>query len=125
MTVSLQKFLASDLAVDPSLVIDDDAIAHPHDFRKLGGNQDDRHALHGRLGNQGVNLRLGADIHAARRLVEDQDLGVEEHPFGKHDLLLIAAAERIDIGLDAGCLEGELFRDLPDVLGFRAGANPF
>ena len=43
-----------------------------------------------------MDLGLGADIDAARRLVHDQHLGLGRHPFGQHDLLLIAAGELPD-----------------------------
>ena len=40
-----------------------------------------------------VDLVLGADVDAARRLVEDQHLGVGEQPLGQHHLLLVAARQ--------------------------------
>ena len=40
-----------------------------------------------------VHLDLGADIDAARRLVDDQHLGPERQPAGQHDLLLVAAGQ--------------------------------
>ena len=40
-----------------------------------------------------MDLRLGPDIDATRRLVEDQELGLIGEPFAQHDLLLIAAGE--------------------------------
>ena len=43
--------------------------------------------------DQGVDLDLGPDIDAARRLIEDEDRGVVAQPLAEHDLLLIAAAE--------------------------------
>ena len=50
----------------------------------------------GELANAGVNLALGADVDAARRLVEQQSRGSAEHFLGEHDLLLIAARQRAD-----------------------------
>ena len=38
-----------------------------------------------------MDSRLGADIDAARRLIEDQDARVGGQPFCQHHLLLVAA----------------------------------
>ena len=40
-----------------------------------------------------VHLDLGADVDAARRLVDDEDLRPQRQPAREHDLLLIAAGE--------------------------------
>ena len=41
-----------------------------------------------------VDLDLGGDVDAARRLVEDEQLGVlDQQPFGEHHFLLVAAAK--------------------------------
>ena len=45
------------------------------------------------LQKQVVHLDLGADVDAARRLVDDQDLGPERQPAGQHHLLLVAAGQ--------------------------------
>jgi hypothetical protein len=43
--------------------------------------------------HQTIDLRLGADVDADGRLVEDEKLGAVIEPFADHDLLLIAARE--------------------------------
>ena len=48
----------------------------------------------GELVDEGVDLGLGADVDAARRLVEDQDRAARRQPLRQHDLLLVAAGER-------------------------------
>ena len=45
----------------------------PSTLRHLRGDHDHRDALAGELRDQPVDLGLGADVDAARRLVEDQD----------------------------------------------------
>ena len=50
----------------------------------------------GERAHQLVDLALGADVDAARRLVEDHHLGLHRQPLGEHDLLLVAAGERAD-----------------------------
>ena len=43
-----------------------------------------------------VHLDLGADVDAARRLVDDQHLGPQRQPARQHHLLLVAAGEIAD-----------------------------
>ena len=43
-----------------------------------------------------VDLRLGADVDAAGRLVEDQHLGLDLQPARQQHLLLVAARQRAD-----------------------------
>src|SRR2546423_1195701 len=47
-----------------------------------------------------VDLSLRADVHALRRLVEDQDRRLDREPPRERDLLLIAAAQRFDRRVD-------------------------
>ena len=49
---------------------------------------------------QGVDLGLGMDVDAAGRLVHDEDEGVAHQPSCEQDLLLIAATQRADAGVD-------------------------
>ena len=53
-------------------------------------------ALLGKLQDQFVNLVLGADVDAAGRLVEEQNIGLRQQPTAKNDLLLVAAGEVFD-----------------------------
>ena len=53
----------------------------------------DGHALGGQLVDELVDLDLGAHVDAARRLVEDEHLGLGGQPLGEHHLLLGAAGE--------------------------------
>ena len=55
----------------------------------------------GELVNEHVNLVLGADIDAARRVVHQQDAAAGQQPFADRDLLLVAAAEGADAREDA------------------------
>ena len=47
----------------------------------------------GKLVEQVVDLALGANVDAARRLVEDEDLGLGGQPLADDDLLLGAAGQ--------------------------------
>ena len=59
------------------------------------------------LEDQPLDLGLGADVDAAGRLVEDQDLRVRREPAGQDHLLLVAAAQVPDelLGVGRGDLQ--------------------
>ena len=54
-----------------------------------------------RVADDVVNLELGADVDALRRLVEQQDARVGRQPLRRDDLLLIAAAQAVREPVDA------------------------
>ena len=82
-----------ELADEPAPGQHDNAIAYRHEFLDLTGR--DYYALAGltQLEQQFVNGALGADVHAAGRLVEQQHVRVAMQPAGQQALLLVAAAE--------------------------------
>ena len=49
--------------------------------------------LVGQRGHLPIDLRLGAHVDAAGRLVEDQHPGLHREPLAEDDLLLVAARE--------------------------------
>ena len=53
------------------------------------------------LAHQAMDLGLGADVDAARRLVEDEQLRIVGEPLAEHDLLLVAAGEAAGDLVDA------------------------
>ena len=83
-------------AGEPALAHDGDPVAHAQDLRQLGRDHDDRLALGREVVQQLVDLVLRADVDAARRLVEDQDLAVPREPLRDDDLLLVAAGQVLD-----------------------------
>ena len=54
-----------------------------------------------------MHLGLGADVDAARRLVEDQQRGIGVEPFAQHHLLLIAARQLGDGEIDRWRADGQ------------------
>ena len=58
-----------------------------------------------------VDLGLGADVDAVRRLVEEQHLGPGEERAGEERLLLVAARERGDRLADVGHADAERARE--------------
>ena len=57
-----------------------------------------------------MDLRLRADIHTARRLIDDEHTAFAGQPFGERDLLLIAAAQAGDDGFERGRFHAQAFR---------------
>src|SRR5579862_2937628 len=85
----LRRVAGRQLARDPSFAHHDDAIAHPKDFGQFRRDHDDSLALLSERAQELVNFALGADVDAARRLVEKQHVAVALQPFRDDDLLLI------------------------------------
>ena len=84
---------ARELRDDAALAHDQHAVAHAEHFGQFAGDHQDGDALRGEFAHQPMDLRLGADVDAARRLVEDQQLRLVGEPFAEHDLLLVAAGK--------------------------------
>ena len=72
----------------------EDAVGDGEQFGKLAGGHDDRHALGRETSDQRVNLRLRADVDAARGFVEQQDFRVGQEP-AREDALLLIPPERL------------------------------
>ncbi len=90
----LGGLVARDLGGDPALVQDEDPVGHREDLGQVARDEDDPEPGGGELGDDPVDLDLGADVDAARRLVEDQDRRLRGQPLGQDDLLLVAARQR-------------------------------
>src|SRR4051794_30426091 len=57
-----------------------EAVAQAEHLLELGGDEDDRHALGRELRDLRLDLGLRTDVDAPRRLVEDQQLGLDDQP---------------------------------------------
>ena len=73
-----------------------------------------------KLAHQAVDLGLGADVDAARRLVHDEDARLGREPFRQADLLLVAAGKLSDDLADAARADLELL----DAVARRARSPP-
>ena len=91
---------ASNAAADLAVAHDQDAVAHPDQLLDLRGDHQDAGAFGGQAVDDLVDLVLGADVDAARRLVEDEQARAAQQPLADHDLLLVAAREVLDQRLD-------------------------
>ncbi len=89
------RFLRGAVAVEnahlPALAHHHDAVGQRQHFRQVGRDRDDRHALARQLMDDRMHLCLGADVDAARRLVEDENARRHVQPLRQHHLLLVAA----------------------------------
>ena len=105
----LRALGARQRASQPPRLHDRDAIAHAENLRHLGRDHEDRDAAFGEPSHQLVNLRLGADVHALRGLIEDQDLRMRLEPAREGDLLLVASRQRPHVGVDRSRLDAQVF----------------
>ena len=73
------------------------AVGSLDDLFELGGDEEHGDPLARELADERLDLRLGADVDPARRIVEDEDPRVEaQHP-GEQHLLLIATRQLADL----------------------------
>src|SRR5450755_1125184 len=63
-----------------------------------------------------MNLGLGADVHAASRLVQEEHATARRQPFSEHDLLLVAPRKPTGGQVETG---GRQFEAGEDLLGPR------
>ena len=78
------SFIASlsDFADDAPAAHDDDAVAEPDQLRHFRRHDNHATPLRRERGDEAVDLLLGADVHSARRLVDDHDTRIEQHHLG-------------------------------------------
>ncbi len=108
MTVSRLAFFAREFPDDAALVHHENPVAHAEHLFEFGGDDDDGCALFGEPVQKPVDFDLGADIDAAGWFVQDEDFRARIQPARQQHLLLVAAAERSDDGIDAGGLDVKL-----------------
>ncbi len=77
-------------------------VADHGNFRKLGREEQHGRPSVGHLAQQPINLMLGADVDAARRIEAKQGLESRRNPSCDHHLLLVAAAQSAQLRLRSG-----------------------
>ena len=97
---SWSKDVPLELAGHAAVAEDVDAVADGQQLRHLARDEQEGGALLGQLADQLVDLGLGPDVDAARRLVEEEEDDARQQELADHDLLLVAAAEVRDHGVD-------------------------
>ena len=98
---------------DPAGVHDGDVVRRLGDHPKVVGDQDDGRPVRLlEVADQVEDLSLHRHVERGRRLVGDQDLGVEGERHGDHDALSHAAGELVRVAVDSlGCARDP---DLPE-----------
>ena len=87
--------LTGDLVHDAAAAEDQCSMADMGHFLEIrGDHQNGEAALEGGI-EQGIDLGLGADVHAGRGFLQDQQLLRDLEPTGDDHLLLVAAGERL------------------------------
>ncbi|BAB51502.1 mll4969 [Mesorhizobium japonicum MAFF 303099] len=107
--VFLAELVLVENARDLALMHDGDAVGHADHLLHVAGDHQHGDAGIGQGAHQPVDFRLGADVDAARRLVEDHHLRVHGQPLAEHDLLLVAARQRAGARLHRRRLDAEIF----------------
>ena len=97
----------SKLVDDAALLHDEHAVGQAHHLGQFRRDQHHRQALGGQFADEVVDGRLGADVDALGRLVENDHLRPRRQPFGDDDLLLVAARKLAEPLLPVGGLHGE------------------
>ena len=82
-TASGRRLRPIEVGDDAAAVHDQHAVAHAEHLRQLAGDHQDGEALAGEPAHQGVDLGLGADVDAARRLVHDEDARLGREPLAR------------------------------------------
>ena len=103
----LVHVVALDLAGDPALVQHQYAVADADQFRQFRRDRDDADALVGEVAQDRVDLRLGADVDAARRLVDEEHARIDREQLRQRNLLLVAARQLRHRLVDAGAAYAE------------------
>ena len=63
-----------------TLMVNQHSIHHPHHFRELGRNHQNRHSLSSKLAHKRMNLRFCTDIHATGRFIQNQEFRGSHNP---------------------------------------------
>jgi hypothetical protein len=80
-----------ELGDQPPRAQNEDPIRHREHLRRVVADQDDGHTLRREMRDDAMDLRLGSNINAARRLVQDQHARFGKQPLSQQHLLLVAA----------------------------------
>ena len=85
---------SAEFAAQAAFAHHENAVAHLQNFGQVAGDHQHGHAVRREFADEAIDLGLRADIHALRRLVENQQLRFRREPFREHDHLLVAAGRR-------------------------------
>ena len=92
---SVASFPSTSATISPSRMIRM-RVQMPDQLLELGRDHEDAQPGAGEVADDPVDLGLRRHVHAAGRLVEQQDPALVQQPAREHDLLLVAAREQAD-----------------------------
>src|SRR5450432_310914 len=101
---------ARDLGGEPALMEDHDPVGHGQDLGQVARDQDDSETGSRQLGDDPMDLHLGANVDPPGGFVEDQDTRLRPKPLGQDYFLLVAAGQGTDELVDTGHPDVELLR---------------
>jgi hypothetical protein len=110
--------LAFDRACNRALADHQHPVAETQKLRQFRRDDDDADAGAREIAQQPVDFRFGANIDAARRLVHQDDLGIDRQLLGNRHLLLVAARERRDRHVDAAHPHAKPLGQIPRAVRF-------
>src|SRR3954452_4382930 len=123
-----RQVAAGQFPADRAFSEDEDAVHQLDVLVDLGREHHDRHTALGQVDEQLVEVALGADVHPARRVVEQQDPRLGRQPTGHDDLLLVATRQGRDRILGVAELDLQpvdvLAQPLLRALGRQQPASP-
>src|SRR5215217_42795 len=117
----LRGSFSIELSGDAALAHNQDPVGHGKDLLQLTGYEQYGLSLFGQVVHEAVDLRLGAHVDAAGRLVEQQDGRFARQRLGDDHFLLIAAREPGDRVGHPGAPDGEFLGEPVGDLPLRAG----
>ena len=90
---------AREFADDMAAREDEHAVAQSLELKSVGRHDDDRRSLIRDVAEDPVDFHARADVHAGGRLFGEDQRRLRKERTGEHDLLLVAARERPDVGI--------------------------
>src|SRR5215218_2211290 len=117
----LRGSFSIELSGDAALAHNQDPVGHGKDLLQLTGYEQYGLSLLGQVVHETVDLRLGAHVDPAGRLVEQQDGRFSGQRLGDYHFLLVAAREPGYGVRHPGAPDGELLGETVGCLSLRAG----
>src|SRR5207247_4343975 len=91
-----RQLIFAELLVDVAFSKDEDPIHQIDQLEDFSREHDNRESLLGRSAENPIDVELRRDVDAPSRIVQEQNVRPGREPARKHDLLLVASAQRGD-----------------------------
>ncbi len=94
------ELVAAEFSRDSAVAHHEHTVGYPQHLGELGGDYDDAVPVGGKVFDQMIDFGFGADVDAAGRLIEKENARAGRQPPCNDRLLLIAAAEKLDLAIE-------------------------